>query len=767
MDLDETVYNAVVQVPNGLENELLMSTLAMYPPESIVNSINRLLQTGQLEMMQTGRDLRYRAVTSGEQQRLATLSIDERLVYKHIENSKNEGIWVRILKQKTNLAQNVINRSLKGLEQKAMIKSIKSVKHPTRKLYMLIDMVPSSEITGGPWYTDQEMDTDFIDTLGQQCYKFVYAHSFPRGSTAIYSANHTGFPTASQIRRYIGENRITNVDLSVENIEELLSMLVYDGKIERIMPTIDIGGSRGKVDWMYLVTKVASVDAWTPVTPVQTLFPKTTLDTIIAFIPEKSSAPAITSAQAATLAHSIFAPTGYGMSGRFNAYSSGAIKMTGLVGSGDPYVTVKYISEGVNSCDRGVISNAVYAAIAPANPARLIIVQNTRNPTCTGMADNTGAVTMVWDLDALNPHVLFHELGHSLSFPHPATSVCYSGGKQVTASANCTSIDGDDYQNMGIIKHDAPWYEADGVTNVATDVKGIMEYSSYNRFSSPWPMLKEENIIDVTTTGVYILYNSETAGIGTKPTILRIPLNPPVKVSNDVVSTGVTYHTHYYVDFSPRHVNTVAGGTKRYIVVRTAPDHRAKRSRKTRFVEAISKVDSNLSTTFYDDYRELGITVLSSYAENATVVAGLTEGYGPASNVNQCYYSGVIDSSSAVTVNGKNVCRGLSRNNLPSTGSFNGTHCLIPYSGVGHIVAAPDLEYLHCQNTPKWKTTAQSTMENGFDFFDESDMFVCKITYESVLYQGRGHFGECCFYYNGSEKCITNDASTLYLSWIS
>jgi DNA-directed RNA polymerase III subunit RPC6 len=40
---------------------------------------------------------------------------------------------------------------------------------------MLYELTPSSEVTGGAWYTDQELDTDFIDTLASACYKYIYS----------------------------------------------------------------------------------------------------------------------------------------------------------------------------------------------------------------------------------------------------------------------------------------------------------------------------------------------------------------------------------------------------------------------------------------------------------------------------------------------------------------------------------------------------------------------------------------------------------------
>ncbi|KAI7834544.1 RNA polymerase Rpc34 subunit-domain-containing protein [Kickxella alabastrina] len=143
-EVDTRLYNVLLQKPDGVDNDTLHEALPDLKQEDIVNSINRLLQSGLLELMQVGTRILYRGVSRNEIERLSGLSSDEKLVFKHIENSNNEGIWVRTLKQKTNLLQGVINRCLKGLEQKALIKSVKSVKHPTRKLYMLIELTPSS-----------------------------------------------------------------------------------------------------------------------------------------------------------------------------------------------------------------------------------------------------------------------------------------------------------------------------------------------------------------------------------------------------------------------------------------------------------------------------------------------------------------------------------------------------------------------------------------------------------------------------------------------
>ena len=40
-------------------------------------------------------------------------------------------------------------------------------------MYILFHLEPSTEVTGGPWYTDKELDTEFIKLLSAACLKFV------------------------------------------------------------------------------------------------------------------------------------------------------------------------------------------------------------------------------------------------------------------------------------------------------------------------------------------------------------------------------------------------------------------------------------------------------------------------------------------------------------------------------------------------------------------------------------------------------------------
>lgn len=147
-----------------------------------------------------------------------------------------------MIKARTNLHQTIMNRCLKLLEQKQLVKAVKSVKFPTRKIYMLYDLTPSIELSGGPWYTDNELDTGFIHELSMACLRFIQSKSWPKDgrSSALYPSSYTAeLPTASSVHRYLKAAKLTDTELEPEHVVALLDLLIYDNEIEKIpvLPT--------------------------------------------------------------------------------------------------------------------------------------------------------------------------------------------------------------------------------------------------------------------------------------------------------------------------------------------------------------------------------------------------------------------------------------------------------------------------------------------------------------------------------------------------
>jgi len=205
-------------------------------------------------------------------------------------------MWTKTLKARTNLHQTVLNRSIKALETANLIKQIKSIKFPGRKIYMLYELNPGEEVTGGPWFSEGELDVDFIELIGGLITEYVknaswregpkppkpllpvpastrnnssnkkqpqavapnvtndtndpttptppplatYPHSLPalssRGRILVpHPPSYQGYPTASKILDWIdSKGVIQGKDLTITDLTHLLDVLVFDKRLERM-----------------------------------------------------------------------------------------------------------------------------------------------------------------------------------------------------------------------------------------------------------------------------------------------------------------------------------------------------------------------------------------------------------------------------------------------------------------------------------------------------------------------------------------------------
>lgn len=138
---------------------------------------------------------------------------------------------------KTNLHQTVVNRVLKSLEGRGSIKSVKSVKHPTRKIYMISSLNPSVELTGGPWYTDNELDTEFVNQLKGAVLSYIRERSYPKiraNNKPIYSTSKSHYPSVAKVHKWVLGAGVTPIELDYGHIQSLLDVLMFDGEVERL-----------------------------------------------------------------------------------------------------------------------------------------------------------------------------------------------------------------------------------------------------------------------------------------------------------------------------------------------------------------------------------------------------------------------------------------------------------------------------------------------------------------------------------------------------
>ncbi|KAG1842334.1 RNA polymerase Rpc34 subunit-domain-containing protein, partial [Suillus subluteus] len=206
-------------------------------PRLRILAINFLLGAGMLKVLSNAAGIiSFRAVMKKEIEVKKDMSDEEAMVLGHIQASANEGIWTKHLKTKTELHQTVIDRCLKSLVQKQLVKAIKAVKHPTRKIYMLAHLEPSVELTGEPWYTDNELDMEFIKLLSTACLHYIHDRvPSSQNENRLYSISAAPtYPSAQHIQHFLSKSKLTETQLGVEHVEMLLRVLELDGEIEKL-----------------------------------------------------------------------------------------------------------------------------------------------------------------------------------------------------------------------------------------------------------------------------------------------------------------------------------------------------------------------------------------------------------------------------------------------------------------------------------------------------------------------------------------------------
>ncbi|XP_067950721.1 DNA-directed RNA polymerase III subunit RPC6-like isoform X2 [Watersipora subatra] len=192
-------------------------------------------QRGKLSLLQSGKILLYKVKSQSEN--VPGGDNQEKLLYQIISAAGNKGIWVRDIRYKCNLMLTQVNKILKSLESKNLVKSLKSVSAGKKKLYMLYDLTPDRSVTGGAFYSDQEFESEFVDVLTNQCYRFLQnkAEDAQGQKSDPLTVQNASFASGEDMCHYISALGISKVQLTVDDMEMVLNALIYDGKVEKTL----------------------------------------------------------------------------------------------------------------------------------------------------------------------------------------------------------------------------------------------------------------------------------------------------------------------------------------------------------------------------------------------------------------------------------------------------------------------------------------------------------------------------------------------------
>ncbi|CZS95322.1 hypothetical protein WAI453_011305 [Rhynchosporium graminicola] len=230
--------------------------------------------------------------TKEDAKRYRGLTAEQEIVYALIDEAAADGAWSKTIKMKTNLHDSIFQSAIKHLKAKNMISEMKSVEHPTRKMYIMSSLRPSERATGGPWFTDGELDEEFINTVMKVLYDYIMKRTFyqakhnvvpvrmpkklhkkmtteeikaarneelgprvkeeeqPESEIAAKKrrydnmlpmpAGYQGYPTLNELTLFVENANIFSQTLAANDIQQLLDIMCYDDRIDRV-----INGSEG------------------------------------------------------------------------------------------------------------------------------------------------------------------------------------------------------------------------------------------------------------------------------------------------------------------------------------------------------------------------------------------------------------------------------------------------------------------------------------------------------------------------------------------
>ena len=127
-----------------------------------------------------------------------------------------------------------MNKILGHLEKAKLVKPVKTVTNKNKKVYMLYDTLPSRDLTGGPWYSDQEFDHEFVDALRNFLLRLI---------KEVETEKRRG-ASVTELTEAVATSEAFSVNLGIEEINTVVQVLKYDGLVEEVDAVLNNSGSK-------------------------------------------------------------------------------------------------------------------------------------------------------------------------------------------------------------------------------------------------------------------------------------------------------------------------------------------------------------------------------------------------------------------------------------------------------------------------------------------------------------------------------------------
>lgn len=188
--LKDALYDACLTSGETLFSQDDLLELGITGDITVLSSLIQQLMTEKLLIVtnRQGGGILWKWRSAADAEKYRHLTREQAMVYEMIDEAGADGIWSRTLKARLGMHDSVLKGHLKWLESKVYIKDMKSVEHPNKKMYIKASLRPSEKATGGPWYTDGNLDEAFISELLKVIFDFITRQSTYRSVQVVPAA---------------------------------------------------------------------------------------------------------------------------------------------------------------------------------------------------------------------------------------------------------------------------------------------------------------------------------------------------------------------------------------------------------------------------------------------------------------------------------------------------------------------------------------------------------------------------------------------------
>ncbi|ORD99980.1 RPC6 [Hepatospora eriocheir] len=221
MKNQEELFKYLEEVSDGANEDMITKNFPEIKKIDIASTLNELLSANKIEVSVTLGGVFYKAKRDMKNDY-------EAMILNILKEGGSEGVWIKDIKNKSNIPHALLLKILKGLEVSNKIKGLKSIKN-NRKMYVLYDLMPDEKMTGGIFFENNEVDIDLVEKLMVVILKII-----SKENDSHYLPNFSELFTVSEILTKLKNSNILSVNISEEDFSTIIDVMEYDNLIEKI-----------------------------------------------------------------------------------------------------------------------------------------------------------------------------------------------------------------------------------------------------------------------------------------------------------------------------------------------------------------------------------------------------------------------------------------------------------------------------------------------------------------------------------------------------